>query len=161
MTTQSTPTLNPTRSPGAVRLDVDALAPRTSRAMASLDAASRQTSIEPGLLELVRLRASQINGCAYCVDQHSRDAVAGGETTRRLFALTVWREVPFFTDRERAALALTERVTRVADCEVSDADFDAAAQHFDPTQLAELIWVIAVINTWNRLGVTAHPWPLS
>jgi AhpD family alkylhydroperoxidase len=143
------------------RLAVDDLAAAASRALNALDAAVRKSSIEPALQELVRARASQINGCAYCVDLHTRDALAGGDTERRLFALPVWRETPFFSARERAALALTEAVTRLADHGVSDDVYDEAAKQFTEQELADLIWVITVINTWNRLGATARPWPLT
>jgi AhpD family alkylhydroperoxidase len=144
-----------------VRLAVDTLAPHMNKAMNALDAAVRKTQLEAPLLELVRARASQVNGCAYCVDMHTRDAREGGESERRLCALPVWRETPFFTPRERAALELTEAVTRLSEAPVSDALFARTAQHFSDVELAELIWNIAVINTWNRLGATAHPWPLS
>jgi len=146
--------------PAAVRLAVDDLVPHLSKAMSSLEAASRKVRLEPSLQELVRARASQLNGCAYCVDMHSRDAVEGGESTRRIFLLPVWRETALFTPRERAALALTEAATRLTDGPVPDDVFAAAAAEFDETELAELIWTITVINAWNRLGATARPWPL-
>jgi len=141
-----------------VRLAVDELAPHISKAMNALEGAARKISLEPSLLELVRARASQINGCAYCVDMHSRDARAADESERRLYALPVWRETPFFTPRERAALALTESGTKLSEGEVPDSVFAAAAEQFTETELAELIWVIAVINAWNRVGVIARPW---
>ena len=144
-----------------VRLAVDDLAPRISKAMNGLEAASRHTEVEPELLELVRARASQLNGCAYCVDMHSRDARAAGETERRLYALPVWRETPFFTARERAALELTEAGTRLTDGPVPDDVFARAAAEFSDEELAGLIWTIAVINAWNRLGAIARPWPLT
>jgi len=143
-----------------VRLAVGELVPHINKAMYALDAAARKVSLEAPLLELVRARASQLNGCAYCVDMHSRDARKGGETEQRLYALPVWRETPFFTARERAALELTEAATRLTGGEVSDEVFDRAAAQFSEVELAELIWAIAVINTWNRLGATARPWPL-
>ena len=146
---------------GTVRLAVDELAPHINKAMNALDAAARQVSLETSLLELVRARASQLNGCAYCVDMHSRDAIEGGDGARRLFALPVWRETPFFTPRERAALALTEAATRLVESPVSDEVFAAAARQFSEVELAELIWAITVINVWNRLGATARPWPLA
>lgn len=158
MTTQPTETRE-TVVP-SVRLAVDDLVPHLSKAMNALERASRQISLEAPLQELVRARASQLNGCAYCVDMHTADALKGGESQRRLFALPVWRETPFFTARERAALALTEAATRLTDGEVPDAVFEEAARHFTEVELAELIWTIAVINTWNRLGATARPWPL-
>ena len=143
-----------------VRLAVDELAPRISKAMNSLEAASRHISLEPSLVELIRARASQLNGCAYCVDMHSRDAVAAGDSQQRLFALPVWRETPFFTARERAALELTEAGTRLTGGPVPDEVVSRAAAEFSETELAELVWTIAVINTWNRLGAVARPWPL-
>jgi AhpD family alkylhydroperoxidase len=139
---------------------VDKLAPHINRAMNALDKAARDVSLETSLLELVRTRASQLNGCAYCVDMHTRDAREAGESERRLHALAVWRETPFFTAQERAALALTEAATRLTDGPVGDETFAAAAAEFTDVELAELIWVIAVINAWNRLGAVARPWPL-
>jgi AhpD family alkylhydroperoxidase len=159
MTTTSDPTATAPVIP-PVRLAVDELAPRISKAMNSLEAASRHVSLEPSLLELVRLRASQLNGCAYCVDMHSRDALAAGESQQRLFTVPVWRETPFFTARERAALELTEAGTRLTDGPVSDEVYRQAAAEFSETELAELIWTIAVINAWNRLGAVARPWAL-
>jgi AhpD family alkylhydroperoxidase len=143
-----------------IRLAVDDLAPHVTKAMNAFDAASRRTGIEAALLELVRTRASQLNGCAYCVDLHTTDALKGGESERRLHALAVWREAPYFSPRERAALALTEAATRLTEAPVSDEVFDAARAHFSDVELAELIWVIAVIKAWNTLGATARPWPL-
>jgi AhpD family alkylhydroperoxidase len=161
MTTQSqtqTPASAPVIPP--VRLAVDEIAPRISKAMNTLEAASRHASLEPGLQELVRARASQLNGCAYCVDMHSRDAIKGGDTQQRLFALPVWRETPFFTARERAALELTEAGTKLTGGPVPDEVYAQAAAEFTETELAELIWTIAVINAWNRLGAIARPWAL-
>jgi AhpD family alkylhydroperoxidase len=153
-------TARDTRVVPAVRLAVDELAPHINRAMNALDAASRKVSLESSLLELVRARASQLNGCAYCVDTHAKDARDAGESERRLYALPVWRETRFFTARERAALELTEAATRLTERPVGDDVFARAAARFDPTELAELIWTITVINAWNRLGATARPWPL-
>jgi AhpD family alkylhydroperoxidase len=144
-----------------VRVAVGELAPHINKAMNALDAASRTTDLEIGLLDLVRARASQINGCAYCVDTHSRDIVAGGDDVRRLYALPVWREAPFFTTRERSALELTEAMTRLSEAPVSDETVARAAEQFTEVELAELIWTITVINAWNRLGATARPWPLA
>jgi AhpD family alkylhydroperoxidase len=142
------------------RLDTDHLAPHMYEAMSAFDAATRKTSLEPGLLELVRTRASQLNGCAFCVDLHTRDARKHGENERRLYLLAVWREAPVFTDRERAALDLTEAATRLTDGPVPDAVFDWAAAEFTEVELAELLWVIAAINAWNHIGATARPWKL-
>lgn len=146
---------------GTVRVAVDTLAPHMNKAMNALDAAVRKTSLESGLLELVRTRASQLNGCAYCVDVHTKDAREAGETERRLYALPVWRETPFFTERERAALELTEAATRLTDGPVSDELIAMVGKHFTEVELAELIWAITVINAWNRLGAVAQAWPLS
>ncbi len=157
--TTTRPAAGPRVVPG-VRLAVDRLAPHINRAMNALDAASREVGLESSLLELVRARASQLNGCAYCVDTHTKDARDAGEDERRLYALPVWRETPFFTARERAALELTEAATRLADAQVGDEVFARAAAQFDETELAELIWTITVINAWNRLGAVARPWPL-
>lgn len=155
-TTQTTEYVKPT-----VRLAVDELAPEMNKALNGLERAASHSSLEKPLREMVKLRASQINGCVYCVDMHSRDAVAGGDTWRRLNLVSVWREAPYFTARERAALALTEAVTRLADNEVSDQVWNEAAAHFSETELAELVWHIGIINLWNRLGATARPWELS
>ena len=161
MTTETATQPAPANPAPTVRLAVDELAPHLTKAMNALDAASRKTRLEPSLLELVRTRASQLNGCSYCVDMHTQDARRAGETERRLYALPVWRETPFFSARERAALELTEAITRLSEGPVSDQVFGQAAAEFAETELAELIWSIAVINTWNRLGASTHVWPLS
>ena len=106
------------------------------------------------LLHLVRLRASQMNGCAYCIDRHAKDARAAGETEQRLYALSAWRETPFFTDRERAAFAVTEAVTFVADTHASEAVLDEAATQFTPEELSKLLYAVIEINAWNRLAIT-------
>lgn len=145
----------------AVRLAVDDLGAAAAQALEALDAATRRTELERPLQELVRLRASQINGCGYCVDMHAADALGAGVPQRSLLAVPVWRETPWFTERERAALELTEAMTRLSESAVSDAVFDRAADEFTAQELSDLVWLITVINAWNRLGATAHPWPLS
>src|SRR5215218_7596829 len=126
-----------------VRLDFETLAPSVSRAVNQLDHSVTQqldaAEMDHRLRELVRIRASQINGCAYCVDMHTKDARAVGETEQRIYTLPVWRETPFFSDRERAALAFTESVTRVAETHVPAADFDAVATEFAPDEIAALL----------------------
>jgi AhpD family alkylhydroperoxidase len=112
------------------------------------------SGLEQSLLELVRMRASQINRCAYCVDMHSKDARAAGETEQRLYALSAWRETSFFTDRERAALALTEAVTRIADGHVTEDVIRDAAASFSRDEMATLVFAIIEINSWNRLAIT-------
>ncbi|WP_344656031.1 carboxymuconolactone decarboxylase family protein [Catenulispora subtropica] len=154
--TETTAYVKPT-----VRLAVDDLAPKIAKAMNGLERAATEGILEKPLREIVKLRASQINGCVYCVDMHSRDAVAGGDAWRRMNLVAVWREAPYFTARERAALALTEAVTRLADREVPDTVWNEAAAQFSEEELAELVWQIGIINLWNRLGATARPWGLS
>jgi AhpD family alkylhydroperoxidase len=113
--------------------------------------------IERPLFELVKIRASQINGCAYCLDMHTKDARLAGETEQRLYALSAWRETPFFTDRERAALEWTEAVTRVADTHVPDEIHERVAAQFDEAELVALTFAVVVINSWNRLAVSFRP----
>jgi AhpD family alkylhydroperoxidase len=145
----------------AVRVAVDTLAPHINKAMNHLDAASRRVDLPAPLLDLVRGRISQLNGCAYCVDTHLRDALIGGDTEQRLFALPVWRDTPFFDARERAALDLAEAATRLTDGPFDEAVLDRAAAVFTEIEVAELLWTIAVMNAWNRLGVVGRPWALS
>jgi AhpD family alkylhydroperoxidase len=141
-----------------IRMDFEAHAPRFSKAMNTLDAASRAGDLDKGLAELVRVHASQINGCAYCVDMHTKDARAAGETEQRLYALPVWRETPYFTEAERAALALTEAVTVLTDGHVPEEVFRTAAKHFDEQRLAQLISIVVTINAWNAISVTTRAW---
>ena len=135
--------------------------PNAMDALQALGKAVGNGGVAEQTLELAHLRASQINGCSVCLDGHSQDAKKAGETDERLFTLAAWREAPYFTDAERAALALTEAATRLTDGPVSDEVYEAAAAQFSADDLASLIWVIAVINAWNRLGATARPWPLT
>ncbi|MGK5556617.1 carboxymuconolactone decarboxylase family protein [Actinomadura kijaniata] len=118
----------------------------------------RRSELPDTIVHLVKLRVSQINGCALCVDMHSHDAKKDGETDERLWSVAAWREAPFYTDQERAALALAEAATRIADNPdgVPDEIWDEAAEHFDEKQLAALVAAIALINAWNRIGVTAR-----
>jgi AhpD family alkylhydroperoxidase len=140
-----------------MRLDFDALVPRFSAAMNRLDAVAGQ-GLDPKLRELVRLHASTINGCAYCVDMHSKEARAAGETEQRLYSLGAWRETPWFTPAERAALALTEAVTVLHQDHVPAAVVEEAARFFEPEPLAQLISLLVTINAWNRIGVTTRCW---
>ena len=137
------------------RVDINADASDLYRAYVRLDNAVGRSALDPALALLVYIRASQINGCAYCVESHTRDALAGGESDRRLYATAVWRESPLFSDRERAAFALTEAVTLISGHDV-DAAYEAAAEHFHPDELAALIYAIVTINGWNRLAVSTH-----
>ncbi|MHB8682159.1 MAG: carboxymuconolactone decarboxylase family protein [Acidimicrobiales bacterium] len=130
-------------------------------ALARLDEALRSSGLEANLLELVKIRASQINGCAYCIDLHAKDARAAGETEQRIYALSAWRETPFFSGRERAALAFTEAVTLVPGAhDALDAVVEEAAAHFDPQELIRLLYLVIEINAFNRLSIaTGAPEP--
>ena len=145
-----------------VRLDFDAHAAGFYRAMTQLDRAATKeldaVDFDPKLRELVRIRASQLNGCAYCIDMHTKDARAIGESEQRLYALTAWRDTPFFTERERAALAFCEAVTLMAADLVPDAAYDAVAAVFSEPEIAALLSLIVAINAWNAIGVTTHAW---
>ena len=128
--------------------------PAGYHALSRLTQAVKESSLESSLLELVKLRASQINGCAYCIDMHSKDAMAAGESAARIFALSAWHETPFFTPRERAALAMTEAVTLIADGHVRREVLAEVAKEFDPEALIRLVYAIIEINAWNRLAIT-------
>ncbi|NWL78957.1 alkylhydroperoxidase [Pseudomonas taiwanensis] len=135
------------------RLDFYAASPDALKAMLALDAAVSKLPLEKPLLELVKLRASQLNGCAFCVDLHSSDARKRGETERRLYAVAVWRESPFFTPRERAALAWTEALTRLSETHAPDEDYAQLAAEFSEREQVDLTVAISTINSWNRLAV--------
>jgi len=135
------------------RIDYPKVAPQAYMAMRGLEAYVRQSGLDPRLLELVKARASQINGCAYCIDMHTKDARAHGETEQRLYALAAWRETPFFSERERAALAWTEVVTLIADGPIEEEDYEDVRQHFDEKALVDLTLAIVAINGWNRLAI--------
>jgi AhpD family alkylhydroperoxidase len=139
------------------RLDYYAAAPEGVKAVRALELYLRKSELGPALLELVKLRASLMNGCAYCVDLHAREARARGETEQRVFAVPVWRETPFFASRERVALAWTEAVTEIARDGVSDALYDEARAHFSDRELVDLTVAVITINAWNRLAVTFRP----
>ena len=142
------------------RIDFHKLAPGVYRAMAALEGYVRTSSgLEPSLLVLVKMRASQINGCAYCLDMHSKDARAAGETEQRLYALNAWRETPFFTDRERAALEWTEAVTLISSGHAPDEIYDQVRRRFTEEELANLTLAIVTINGWNRLCISFRAVP--
>lgn len=135
------------------RVDYAKVASRGYEAMRGLEAYIRQSGLEPTLLELVKLRASQLNGCAFCIDMHTKDARAAGESEQRLYALSAWRETPFYTERERAALAWTDAVTTVAESHVPDEIYQVARKHFPEKELVDLTLAIVAINGWNRLAI--------
>src|SRR6187397_3329488 len=124
------------------------------KAMLALQREVETSGLEHSLMELVKIRASQINGCAYCLDMHTKDARALGETEQRIYALNAWRETPFFSDRERAALEWAEAVTRVSVDHVPDSVYDAVAPHFSEAELVALTFAVVAINGWNRLAIS-------
>jgi AhpD family alkylhydroperoxidase len=152
----------PETTPVPVRLDFDTVAAGFSRALSHLDHAATKeldnVDFDPRLRELVRIRASQLNGCAYCIDMHTQDARAIGESERRLYALPAWRETPYFTDRERAALAFTEAVTLLAGDHVPAAAYDAVAAEFGEAEIGALVSLIVTINAWNTVAVSTRAW---
>ncbi|NUK01750.1 carboxymuconolactone decarboxylase family protein [Streptomyces lunaelactis] len=156
MTTTETPETHSCAPEHTARLQWAKLAPEVYKAMVKLDAAARQ-GVDPVLLELVKIRASQINHCAFCLDMHTKDALSAGESVERIVQLSAWEESQhFYTEREIAAIELTEAVTVLTDGFVPDEVYEKAAKHFADTELAHLIAAITVINAWNRFGVTAR-----
>ena len=149
--------------PIAVRLAFDAHAKHFVAALSHLDNAATKeldrVAFDGPLRELVRIRASQLNGCAYCIDMHTKDARAAGESEQRIYALPVWRDTPFFTAQERAALAFAEAVTLLASDHVSDDAYAAVAEHFGPDEIAALVSLLVAINAWNTVSVTTRAWP--
>ena len=141
------------------RIDLMQVNPGVVQAMRGLERQVRQAGLEEKLLELVRMRASQINGCAYCLDMHSLDARAVGETEQRLYTLDAWAETPFFTDRERAALAWTEAVTLVSETHVPDDVYEETKKHFSEQEIVDLTLAVGMINMWNRLAISTRAVP--
>ena len=135
------------------RLNYVEAAPNGYRAMAALNRYVEDCDLEPLLLELVRMRASQINGCAYCLDMHSKDARAMGETEQRLYTLNAWREAPFYSQRERAALLWAEELTLISQGHVPDTVYEEVRQHFSEQELVDLTLAVVTINGWNRLAI--------
>jgi AhpD family alkylhydroperoxidase len=141
------------------RFNIASAPPGLYKAMVGLEQYLATSSIEKNLLHLIKLRASQINGCAYCIDMHWKDLRAAGEGEQRLYGLDAWRESPYYTDRERAALEWTEAVTLVRDSGVSDAVYDKVRSHFNERELADLTFAVATINAWNRLAIAGRATP--
>lgn len=127
--------------------------------MYALQHAVETSGLEKSLIELVKIRSSQINGCAYCIDMHTKDARAAGETEQRIYALNAWRETPFFSDRERAALEWAESLTLVGKTHVPDSTFEEARKYFSEAEIVSLTWTIVAINGWNRLAVSMRAVP--
>ena len=141
------------------RIDLMHVNPGIVQAMLGLERQVRQAGFDHKLLDLVRMRASQINGCSYCLDMHSKDARANGETEQRLYGLDAWRETPYYSERERAALEWTEALTRVAETHVPDELYERVSAHFDEDELIALTFGVVVINSWNRLAISMRAVP--
>lgn len=141
------------------RHDYKAIVPKAYTAMLGLENYVKNCGLEKSLLELVRTRSSQINGCAYCLDMHTKDARVAGETEQRLYTLSAWRETPFFTDRERAALEWTESVTQISSNHISDDLYERVHQYFDDRELVDLTMAVIAINGWNRLAIAFRSEP--
>lgn len=135
--------------------------PKGYTAMLGLEKYLMSTSIDKKLKELIKIRASQINGCAFCIDMHTKDARKIGETEQRIYALNAWRETPFFTPEERAVLALTEAITLVTEGHVADDVYNEVRRYFDETKTSEIIMAIVTINAWNRIAIATRKMPLS
>ena len=141
------------------RIDARKYAPEAQKAMAALEKYLAECGLDQGLIHLLKMRASQINGCAFCIDMHSKDARALGETEQRLYELDAWRETPFYTDRERAALAWTEAVTLVSQTHVPDSIYEEVRKHFSEKEIVDLTFVVSTINAWNRLAIAMRAVP--
>jgi len=141
------------------RIQYMKVAPGAYKAMMGLEQYLHESGLEESLLHLVKLRASQINGCAYCLDMHWKDLKSIGESDQRLYELNAWEEAPFYSDRERAALAWTEAVTRVADTHVPDEVYEQVRSVFGEKEIADLTLAVAAINAWNRLAIAARTTP--
>ena len=142
------------------RMNIYQVAPDGLKGLMAVEASIEKSGLERGLIEMVKLRASQINGCAYCIHMHVQDAVKHGESHMRLHLLDAWRESPLYTDRERAALNWTESLTRIAQTGAPDADYELLRQHFNEAEIAYLTLLIGAINTWNRVAIglrAVHP----
>ena len=133
------------------RVEIQKVSPQAYQAMAGLETYLRHSGLEHSLLGLIKVRGSQINGCAYCIDMHTKDARAAGESEQRLYALSAWRETPFYTDRERAALAWTEAVTLISETHAPDDVYEEVRQHFTELEFVNLTMAVVAINSWNRL----------
>jgi AhpD family alkylhydroperoxidase len=141
------------------RIDVRKYAPEAQKAMFALEQYIAGCGLEPALVHLLKMRASQINGCAYCIDMHSKDARSLGETEQRLYELDAWRETPFYTDRERAALSWTEAVTLVSQSHVPDSVYEEVRKYFSEKEIVDLTFVVTTINAWNRLAIAVRAVP--
>jgi AhpD family alkylhydroperoxidase len=137
-----------------IRLDYMKVQPESFQTLLKLEGYVKKSGLDEKLVELIKLRASQINGCAFCLDMHSKDARAMGETEQRIYLLNAWREAPFYTEAERAALALTEAVTRISEAGVPQELYEQVRKHFDEAGFVNLIMAINAINSWNRMAIS-------
>lgn len=141
------------------RLDYTKASPEAVQAMYGLERVIRNSGLDPKLIELVKTRASQINGCAFCIDMHTKDARAIGETEQRLYGLSAWRETPFYSDKERAALAWTEALTNIQQGHAPDEIYEEVRKHFEEKELMNLTIAITTINAWNRIAIAFRALP--
>lgn len=141
------------------RLNYQKVAPQALKGMMELEKYVHNSGLERSLYELVKTRASQINGCAYCLDMDTKDARAEGETEQRLYGLSAWREAPFYTERERAALSWTEALTKISENDVSDSLYEATRKYFNEEEIVTLTMAIVAINGWNRLAISFRTLP--
>jgi AhpD family alkylhydroperoxidase len=142
-----------------IRLNYTKVRPESFQTLLKLEGYVQKSGLDHKLLELVKIRASQINGCAYCLDMHTKDARAAGETEQRLYLLSAWREAPFYSEEERAALALAEAVTKISDAGVPQELYEHVRKHFDEGQFVDLIMAINAINAWNRMAISTSMVP--
>lgn len=138
------------------RIDVGQIEPKAYEAMMVMEKYLGESTIEIGLSELIRFRASQINGCAYCIEMHSQEALKKGENQNRLFALSAWWESPLFTEKEKSALAMTDEITEIVKDGLSDVTFEKVNKYFSENEIAQLIMLIGTINTWNRIAISTQ-----
>lgn len=143
----------------STRINIQQVNPEAYTAMYGMEKLVRDSSLEKTIIELVKIRASQINGCAFCINMHTKDARSQGETEQRIYALSAWRDTPYFTEKEQAALALTEAVTLISTNHVPGGVYQEAAKHFDSKALSELIMAIITINSWNRIAISTGLMP--
>ncbi|RJE85560.1 carboxymuconolactone decarboxylase family protein [Paenibacillus sp. 1011MAR3C5] len=141
------------------RINIHQVNPEAYAAMSGMEKFVRASSLEKPIIELVKIRASQINGCAFCINMHTKEARSEGETEQRIYALSAWRDTPYFSEKERAALALTEAVTLISSQHVTDDVYQESSKHFDDKSLSELIMAIITINGWNRIAITTGLMP--
>ncbi len=138
------------------RLVIGQLEPKAYEAMMAMETYIAKSTLEIGLTELIRLRASQINGCAYCIEMHSEGALKHGEPQNKVFATSAWWESPLFSEKEKSAFAMTDEITHISKRGVTDGTFEAARNHFSENEIAQMIMLIGLINTWNRIAVSTH-----